>query len=75
MKLNQIQVGGRYVAKVSRQLVVLRVVEVKEIPPPAWSSPGAAWRTHIHAVNEATGRKIIIRSPQRLRGPAKEGQP
>jgi hypothetical protein len=47
-------------------LQVVRVVELKEIPPPSWSTRGA-WRTLIYAVNEASGRKITIRSPQRLR--------
>jgi hypothetical protein len=71
MKLADVVVGGRYTAKVSGTLQVVRVVELKEIPPPSWSSRGA-WRTVIYAVNEASGRKITIRSPQRLR--AKVGE-
>ena len=66
MKLSEVQVGGRYVAKISGRLQVVRVTEIKEIPPASWSSR-SAWRTLIYAVNETTRRKITIRSPQRLR--------
>ena len=66
MKLAEVVVGGRYTAKVSGSLQVVRVTELKEIPPASWSSR-SAWRTLIYAVNETTGRKITIRSPQRLR--------
>jgi hypothetical protein len=66
MKLKDIEVGGRYEAKVSGSVQVVRVVELKQIPPASWSTTGA-WRTLIYAVNEATGRRITIRSPQRLR--------
>jgi hypothetical protein len=59
-------VGGRYTAKVSGALHVVRVTELKEIPPASWSRSDK-WRTLIYAVNEATGRKITIRSAQRLR--------
>jgi hypothetical protein len=66
MKLKDIQVGGRYEAKVSGQVQVVRVTELKEIPPASYARRDA-WRTVIYAVNEATGRRITIRSPQRLR--------
>jgi len=63
MKLKDIEVGGRYLAKVSGQLVTVRVTELKEVP--AFASD--RWKTIIYAVNEATSRRITIRSPQRLR--------
>jgi hypothetical protein len=66
MKLNEIEVGGRYLAKVSGKTQVVRVVELRAMPPASWSSR-SAWRTLIYAVIDATGRKITIRSPQRLR--------
>jgi hypothetical protein len=66
MKLNEIEVGGRYLAKVSGRTQVVRVVELRAMPPASWS-PRSAWRTLIYAVNEATGRKVTIHSPQRLR--------
>ena len=66
MKLADVVVGGRYTAKVSGAVAVVRVTELKEIPPASWSRSDK-WRTLIYAVNEATGRKITIRSPQRLR--------
>lgn len=47
-------------------LAVVRVVEIKQIPPPSCSREGR-WQTLIKAVNEATGKRITIRSPQRLR--------
>jgi hypothetical protein len=57
VKLSEIEVGGRYVAKVSQRLVAVRVVEIKQTP----------YSQRILAVNEATGRQITVRSPQRLR--------
>lgn len=63
MKLKDVEVGGRYLAKVSGQLVTVRVTELKEVPAFA----GDRWKIIIHAVNEATGRRITVRSPQRLR--------
>ena len=63
MKLNDVQVGGRYTAKVSGRIVTVRVIEIVEVPATRWSSA----RTRIEAVNEATGRRVSIRSPQRLR--------
>jgi hypothetical protein len=66
MKLKDIEVGGRYMAKVSQSLSVVRVVEIKQIPPASWSARNW-WRTIILAVNEKTRRQITIRSPQRLR--------
>jgi hypothetical protein len=66
VKLAEVQVGARYHAKVSGRLAVVRVVEIDEIPAPSWSRNGRS-RTLIYAVNEATGKRITIRSPQRLR--------
>ena len=66
MKLSDVQVGGRYTAKVSGHVATVKVVEIKEIPPASWSRDGR-WRTLIYAINEATGRRITLRSPQRLR--------
>jgi hypothetical protein len=66
MKLQDVQVGNRYWCRVGQQVQTVRVVEIKQIPPASWSAR-SAWRTLIYAINEATGRKITIRSPQRLR--------
>jgi hypothetical protein len=62
MKLTDIEVGGRYLAKVSGRMVVVRITELKEAPAFA-----GRWTTLIYAVNESTGRRITIHSPQRLR--------
>ena len=66
MKMSEIEIGGRYLAKVSGHVVTLRVTEFKEVPPASWST-NDRWRTLIYAVNESTGKKITVRSPQRLR--------
>ena len=63
MKLKDIEVGGRYVAKVSGRLATARVVDLKEVP----ALSGDRWKTIIHAVNETTGWRVTIRSSQRLR--------
>ena len=70
MKKSEVHVGGRYHAKVSGHIAIVRVTEIKEIPPPSWSREGR-WRTLIYAVNEATGKRVTIRSPQRLRAVAR----
>lgn len=54
MKKNQVQIGGTYVAKVSGQLASVRI---------DGESPYGGWE----ATNIATGRKVRIKSPQRLR--------
>ena len=66
MKMQDVEVGGRYTAKVSGRIVVVRVVEIKEIPPASWSRRDT-WRKLIYVVNERTGKRITIRSAQRLR--------
>ena len=63
MKLSDVQIGGRYTAKVSGRIVTVRVVEIVQVEATSWSSA----KTRIEAVNEATGRRVTIRSPQRLR--------
>ena len=63
MKLSDVQVGGRYTAKVSGRIVTVRVVEIVAVDATRWSNA----KTRIEAVNEATGRRITIRSPLRLR--------
>jgi len=63
LKLSDVQVGGRYTAKVSSRIVTVRVVEIAQVEATRWSNA----KTRIEAVNEDTGRRITIRSPQRLR--------
>jgi hypothetical protein len=71
MKLSDVQIGGRYTAKVSGRIVPVRVVEIVPVPATRWSSA----KTRLEAVNEATGRRITIRSPQRLRSRVQETTP
>lgn len=54
MKKADVKIGGRYVAKVSDKLAVVRIDRV---------SPYGGWE----ATNVATGRSVRIRSAQRLR--------
>ena len=61
--MNDVQIGSRYTAKVSGRIVTVRVVEIVAVEATRWSNA----KTRIEAVNEATGRRVTIRSPQRLR--------
>jgi hypothetical protein len=72
MKIKDVEVGGRYTAKVSGQVRIVRVTEIEEIPPASWSKRHAL-RTVIYAVNESTGKQITIRSAQRLRSRVDNG--
>lgn len=67
MKITDVQVGGRYIAKVSGVLTTVRVIAIREVPP-AWHNPNSArWRTRIDVVNERTGRKTTFSSAAKLR--------
>jgi len=70
MKIADVQVGGRYVAKVSGLLTTVRVVGIREVPPPWHGATSDRWRTRINVVNERTGRKTTFASAARLRRPA-----
>jgi hypothetical protein len=59
MKKNEVQVGSAYLAKVSDKVVPVRITG---------TSGHGGW----DAVNEATGKKVHIKSAQRLRGPAEQ---
>lgn len=54
MKKAQVKVGGRYEAKVSDGMTVVRILR---------ESPYGGW----DATNERTGRAVRVRSAQRLR--------
>ncbi|MCA9557184.1 MAG: hypothetical protein KC583_01360 [Myxococcales bacterium] len=58
MKKNEIEIRGVYVAKVSGQLVAVRIDR---------ESPYGGW----DATNLATGRSVRIRTAARLRGRAR----
>ena len=64
MKKDQVQVGGRYSAKVSGSVVEVRIT-------------GERWVGDDHrgwnAVNTATNRPVVIKSAQRLRGEVRNG--
>jgi len=57
MKKNEVKVGSAYLAKVSDKVVPVRITG---------TSGHGGW----DAVNETTGKKVRIKSAQRLRGPA-----
>jgi hypothetical protein len=58
MKKAEVKLGGRYTAKVSDKLTTVRIDA---------ENPRGGW----DATNEATGKKVRIKSAQRLRGPAR----
>jgi len=62
MRAREIEVGGRYVAKVSGQLTVVRVISS--------TTSGRTGRQTWTCENEKTGRRIVVRSAQRFRGAA-----
>lgn len=70
MKRTDVKVGGRYTATVAGRLTTVRIVEINEVAP----APGRDSRrnTMIYAVNERTGRRVLIRSLQQL-GTAADG--
>ncbi len=59
MKKNEVKVGGIYKAKVSNNLVSVKITS--ENPSGGWS-----------ALNTNTGKTVRIKSAQRLRGPANQ---
>ena len=59
MKKNEVKVGGMYVAKVSDKLVTVHIDSTHS---------GGGW----NATNTATGKRIRIKSAQRLRGAPKK---
>ena len=62
MKKSEVKVGGVYTAKVSDRLVPVRI-------------DSAHSRQGWNATNTATGKRVHIKSAQRLRGPAKADKP
>ena len=63
MKLKEVEIGGRYHARVSGRVTVVRVTGMEEVAGYGRSRA----RTVISAVNETTGREVSMRSAQRLR--------
>ena len=62
MKKNEVKVGGTYLAKVSDKVVPVRI---------DGENPHGGW----DATNEATGKKVRIKSAQRLRGAVHKSKP
>ena len=62
MKKAEVKVGGRYSAKVSDKGVVVRIDA---------ENPHGGW----DATNEATGKKVRVKSAQRLRGAVHKSKP
>jgi len=70
MKIADINIGDRYIAKVSGTLTTVRVLAIREVPG-AWRASGNS-RQVIEVVNERTGRQLTFRSAARLRRPARK---
>ena len=62
MKITDVEIGGRYIAKVSCVMTTVRVLAIRE----AWTASGIS-RKVIDVVNERTGRQLTFRSAARLR--------
>jgi len=75
MKISEVEVDGRYVAKVSGVLTTVRVLGIREVPPPTYKANSNRWRTRIDVLNERTGRKITFASAARLRRSTDVGVP
>lgn len=75
MKAKEIEVGKCYTAKVSNNLVPVRVVgiSVKERLYLSALIPRKPARTIYHCKNLATGREITVKSAQRFRRACVEG--
>jgi hypothetical protein len=63
MKASDVEIGGRYTAKISGKVTVVRILEQRV----RYDAFRGRERTTWVAVNEATGRRVDIRSAQRLR--------
>ena len=61
MKITEIQIGQRYLAKVSGSLTTVRVLAIREV------AASGRTRNVLDVVNERTGRKLTFRSAARLR--------
>ena len=66
MKAREIEVGGRYLAKVSGQMRVVRVDRIHT---------NYDGRSRYEVTNLATGRRTTFRSPAKFRGPAAAEHP
>jgi len=62
MKKSDVKLGGRYTAKVSDKVVVVRIDA---------ENPHGGW----DATNESTGKKVRIKSARRLRGAVRKSKP
>ena len=71
MRIDEIEIGGRYLAKVSGMITIVKVVAIREVPPCAWTTTASGrWQKRIDVVNERTGRRTTFRSAARLRSKA-----
>lgn len=70
MKIADVQVSGRYLAKFSGVLTTVRVLGIREVPSAWHGDQNGRWRTRLDVVNERTGRKTTLASAARLRRPA-----
>lgn len=62
MKINDVTVGERYLAKVSGVITIVKVLAIREM----WTS-ATRTRQVIDVINERTGRRTTFRSAARLR--------
>ncbi len=70
MKSSEIEVGGKYTAKVSGQIVTVRVDQIKE----HYQRSSERWVDHYECTNLNTSRRITIKSCQRFRAKVGSGK-
>lgn len=66
MRAKEIEIGGVYLAKVSGNIVPVKVLEKMESYHHRGVGCGA-WRDNWRCVNVKTGRQLMVKSPQRFR--------
>ena len=72
MKITDVEIGGRYIAKVSGQMTTVRVLAIRAALP-SWHDPDGSRREKcIDVVNVATDRLYTFRSAKRLLARAPE---
>jgi len=66
MRSANIELGGRYAARISGHATTLRVLDVC-IEDQNWQSGRTRKRTYWLCLNERSGRRLVVRSAQRFR--------
>lgn len=70
MKISEIKIGERYTARILGVMTTVRVLAIRNVPPP-WHAPDSIRRcTRIDIIIEISDRQTTLDSAATLRGPA-----